>query len=57
MWVAVESNHAPRSYQERVLTDELATLFACGTELVARGNYTSNYTLLATTYVLVNDIE
>ncbi len=24
-WVAVESNHAPLSYQESVLTDELAT--------------------------------
>lgn len=26
LWVAVESNHAPLSYQESVLTDELATL-------------------------------
>ena len=26
MWVAVESNHAPLSYQESVLADELATL-------------------------------
>ncbi len=26
LWVAVESNHAPLSYQESVLADELATL-------------------------------
>lgn len=25
MWVAVESDHAPLSYQESVLADELAT--------------------------------
>lgn len=33
VWAAMESNHAPRSYQERVLTDELAA--HCHAELIS----------------------
>ena len=45
MWATVESNHAPLSYQESVLTDELVALFILKTKHFSNpSNNTNNPT-------------